>query len=271
MAVEKIGFTGTEYDERYLDISPEEISDIHDKLVHSFNTKLRRFGVKPPWTEKSLAALDEIPRKDWCWYLNARELQLIFLYKYRRKLVHKDLVSAFVRKYLPKAALDQQVRHLGTQYFWNVLNKGASIPDEDETVPSAYNYLVSIDQPNPMLLLEEIKRRGRIAAMDFSELKIIYGNKCATCGIQEGSLDARMNDTKVVLHKGHMDPSKPLELYNVIPQCEYCNRTYGNDFIFDEYGRVTAIYNPSVILRSPKSVRDEVYAILQEEKRKEGR
>ena len=273
MAVERIIYTGTPLDNNYLDISCEEIIQIHKKLFRSYETKLKRYGVTPPWDKKMSQLTEqhekgEISDADLLLHINAKEYQLIFLFKYRRKLVHKDLLSAFVRKHISDAALDQQVRHLGTQMHWNVLNRGASIPDEDEKVPSAYYYLVSIDQPNPTLLFDELKRKGRLAAKDFEELKIVYNNCCATCGRKEGSLDERFNNVEIVLQQGHMDPSKELNLTNTIPQCQYCNQTYRDDFCFNEYGRVVAVYNPYVVLKSPKPIQDEMITILTEERKK---
>jgi hypothetical protein len=80
-----------------------------------------------------------------------------------------------VRRYIKNAALDQQVRHLGTQYGWYVLNKGAKVPNVDETVPSGYNYLVTIESPSPSILAAALKRAGRVAARNFSEIKIATG------------------------------------------------------------------------------------------------
>lgn len=278
MAVEKLNFTGTPADDVYLDISDSEIVKIRESIMNSYETKLRKYGVKPPWdVREKKPQVDEdgneiVPTDtEIVKSLNARELQLIFLVKYRRKLVHKDLISAFVRKHIPDAALDQQVRHLGTQYHWNILNKGADIPDENEKVPSAYHYLVSVDQPNPTLLIDEMKRKGRMAATDFNDLKIVYNYCCATCGRKEGTTDERNGDVVIKLQQGHMDPSKSLTLDNTIPQCQYCNQTYGDDFCFNEYGRVIAVYNPHVVLKSPKSIQDDMIAILMEERKKRGK
>lgn len=271
MCVEKIHFTGTSLDDKYTDISDKEIIELHNKIVSAWERSLRKYNVKPPWDTRlknTSNANDKLSDSEIVAQMNARELQLVFLYKYRRKLVHKDLISAFVRKHIPDAALDQQVRHLGTQYHWNILNKGAKIPDEDEKVPSAYHYLVSIDQPNPTLLLDELKRKGRLAATDFDDLKVVYGYCCATCGRKEGSTDERNGDIPIVLQQGHMDPSKALDLSNTIPQCQYCNQVYGDDFCFNEYGRVIAVYNPHVVLKSPKPIQDEMITILMEERNK---
>lgn len=262
MPVEKIEFTGTDVDNKYLEISDKEIIEIYNKIVFAYEHSLKKYNVKAPWDIRQKNNDNNLTDKEKISMMNARELQLIFLYKYRRKLVHKDLISVFVRKYIPNAALDQQIRHLGSQYHWNILNKGAKIPDEDEKVPSAYHYLVSIDQPNPTLLFDELKRKGRLAASDFNELKIVYNNSCATCGRKEGTEDNRNGNVPIILQQGHMDPSKPLDLYNTIPQCQYCNQTYGNNFYFNEYGRIIAIYNPNFVLKSPKHIQDEILTIL---------
>ena len=174
-------------------------------------------------------------------------------------------MSEFVRRYIKDAALDQQVRHLGTQYFWYVLNRGAKIPNTDATVPSGYNYLVSIEMPNPRAVAEAIKRTGRLCAKNFSELKLAYGGKCATCGIEEGKKDFR-NEEIVFLQQGHMNPRKALTLENTIPQCQYCNQTYKDYFLFNEHGRVVAVNNPLILLKSPKDVQDEMITILLKER-----
>lgn len=183
MKIKKIDFKNPNFEEEYLNISIAEIRKLHSKLIFSYETYLKNYGVKKLWD-------DDIPSdckdEEFISFIDAKELQLIFLYKHLNCFVHKDMVSAFVRKFIKNAALDQQVRHLGSQYFWYVLNKGAKIPNADITVPSGYNYLVSIEVPNPKAVAEALKRTGRLGAKNFAELKLAYGNKCATCGIEEG-------------------------------------------------------------------------------------
>lgn len=262
MSIKRIDFETPETAEEYLNISCSEIRSIHGEIVRSYENYLERYGVKKLWR-------DDLPcdcsDEALVGLLDAKELQLIFLYKYMNCFVHKDIVSAFVRKYIKGAALDQQVRHLGSQYFWYVLNKGAKIPNKNITVPSGYNYLVSIEMPNPKAVAEALKRVGRLGARDFEDLKQVYGNKCATCGIEEGKKDTR-NEELVVLQKGHMNPRKPLTLENTIPQCQYCNQTYKDYFLFNEYGRVIAVNNPLILLKSPKTVQDEMIAVLLKER-----
>ena len=262
MKIKRIDFSNPNWKEEYLNISPKEIREIHNKILLSYNIYLKDYGVKKLWN-------DEIPStcsdEEFISFLDAKELQLIFLYKHLNCLVHKDLVSEFVRKYLPTAALDQQVRHLGSQYLWYVLNKGSKIPNADTKVPSGYNYLFSIEVANPIAVASALKRAGRLAAHNFSELKLAYSSKCATCGIEEGKKDIR-NEEIVVLQQGHMNPRSSLTLDNTIPQCQYCNQTYKDYFIFNEHGRVIAVNNPLILLKSPKTVQDEMITILLKER-----
>ena len=246
-----------------IQISKDEIVRLYKNIIKTYITNgLGDMGVKPLWApeEEDLQRTDDDIIKG----LTPPMLQLILLSKYPRCFVHKDLISSFVRTYIPSAGLDQQVRHLGTQCYWNILNRGSSVPESNEQVPSGYHYLVSIETANPLAFKAFYKRAGRIAAKSFDALKMVYGNRCATCGMEEGRIDPRTNK-KVVLQQGHMDPSKRLTLDNTIPQCEYCNETSRDNFVFNSYGRIIAINNPRFILNSTKYVRLEMYKCLKAE------
>ncbi len=266
MGIVRIDYSDASKVPEYLNIPLNEIRQIHNKIVYSYNTFLKPYGVKPVWKyiDKDIEALSDDEFID---YLDAKELQLIFLCKHINCFVHKDMVSEFVRKYKPNAAFDQQVRHLGSQLYWYVLNKGAKVPDKDETVPSGYNYLVSIETPNPKAVAAALRRTGRLAARSFNDLKLVYENQCATCGIEEGKKDTR-NGLIVSLQQGHMNPRKPLTLDNTIPQCQYCNQQYLDYFFFNEHGRVVAVNNPLILLKSPKDVQDEMIEVLLAERSK---
>lgn len=250
-------------------LSNQQIANIHFLILECYENYLKAYEVKPLWNIKNKNIYDKnIEVDELVKLLDAKELQLIFLYHHKDKLVHKDVISAFVRKYKIDAGLDQQIRHLGSQYHWNILNKGNKIPDKNIIVPSGYHYLVSIETPNPKILANALKRTGRIAAKNFDQLKLAYNNTCATCGISEGKKDSRFNDVIVALQQGHMNPRKALDLTNTIPQCQYCNQTYKDYFIFNEFGRVIAINNPEIVLKSPKDVQDEIIKILVEERKR---
>lgn len=267
MSVVRIDNNDVEKAKEYLHIPIEEMRRLHKKIVDAYNVSLKDYGVKPLWKNFE-GDIDCLSDKEFTDYLDAKELQLIFLYKHINCFVHKDMVSKFVRQYKPTAALDQQVRHLGTQLFWYVLNKGAKVPDKDVKVPSGYNYLVSIETPNPKVVAMALKRTGRIAARNFEDLKLAYDCKCATCGIEEGKKDVR-NGLIVALQQGHMNPRQALTLDNTIPQCQYCNQQYLDYFVFNEFGRVIAVNNPLILLKSPKDVQDEMIEVLIKERKQQ--
>lgn len=265
--IPRIDFSDAEKGQEYINLPIDEVRVLFKKLVKSYNTYLVPYGVRAPWREEGANNIDLMTDDEFIEYLDTKTLQLIFLYKHIRCFVHKDTVSAFVRRFKPTAAYDQQVRHLGSQYLWNVLNRTAKIPDCEETVPNGYNYLVSIETPNPKAIAEAMKRSGRLAAKSFEDLKLAYHGKCATCGIKEGTKDTR-NELMVALQQGHMNPRKPLTLDNTIPQCQYCNQQYLDYFCFNEHGRVVAVNNPHILLKSPRDVQDEMIEILLEERKR---
>lgn len=51
---------------------------------------------------------------------------------------------------------------------------------------------------------------------------------------------------------------------NVIPQCQYCNRSYRNDFTFDEKGRVRAVASEAPVKRATRAVQEKIYNCLKE-------
>lgn len=266
MDIVKIDATDDAKTKEYLNVPVTEIRRIHGVLVNSYKKNLEAYGVKPVWKEID-RDIDSLSDAEFIDYVDGKELQLIFLYIHIRCFVHKDLISEFVRQYKSTAALDQQVRHLGGQLHWNVLNKGQKVPDIDAAVPSGYHYLVSIETPSPAAIAAALKRAGRLSAKNFEELKVAYGCKCATCGIEEGKKDPR-NNLYVSLQQGHMNPREPLTIKNTIPQCQYCNQQYLDYFVFNEYGRVVAVNNPLILLKSPKDVQDEMIKVLLAERKK---
>jgi hypothetical protein len=265
MEIKRINNDDAEKAREYLSLSVSEIRSLLKKIISTYNAHLKSYGVKPLW--KETVDWDKLTDEEFLENIDTKALQIVFLYKYMQCFVHKDIVSDFVRKYKPTAALDQQVRHLGSQLFWHVLNKGAKVPDRDIVVPSGYNYLVSIETPNPKAVAMVLKRAGRLAAKNFDDLKAAYDHKCATCGIKEGTKDTR-NGLTVSLQQGHMNPREPLTLENTIPQCQYCNQQYLDHFIFNEHGRVIAVNNPVILLKSPRDVQDEMITVLLEERKK---
>ncbi|CAG8471948.1 14319_t:CDS:2, partial [Cetraspora pellucida] len=155
---------------------------------------------------------------------SAKSLWLVYLYKFRSYQVHKDTISDFVRN-LKKIGRDQQ-----------------------QKVANGYHVLFDIKNPKPTFLYKILKREGRLSAKCWEELKIVYDNRCVNCGALENHHHPRFRDTIVVLQKGHIDPNKPEVLENIIPQCQICNQTYKDNFVYDENGYIKAINNENFVL-----------------------
>ena len=63
-------------------------------------------------------------------------------------------------------------------------------------------------------------------AENFEELKKEYDYTCLTCGAKEGEKHRLYKSEFVKLQRGHKDPEKSLSISNIIPQCQFCNRSY---------------------------------------------
>ena len=188
--------------------------------------------------------------------------QLIFLIMNENKVVHKDAVSDFVRQRLPHAAKDQQVRHLGSQSGWYVLNKG-NVLSNGYTLKSGEHCLVNLKEAHPdWRMKNSIKRNNNLSGMSWNDIKSFFGHRCATCGVKEGEPLKGSKTNVAKLEKGHCNPRLPLSSDNIIPQCQYCNKTAKNDFIFSKDGRVDAILNPNFIMRSPLDIQREMFELL---------
>ncbi len=169
--------------------------------------------------------------------------------------VHKDDMSEIVRKRIPTAAADQQVRHLSDD-GWNLEGdtKGA------HCITDPY-------RAHPKYARQLKRSQNLLQSDDFTTIKKAFGNKCATCGAIENQPDPRYVGDMVKLQKGHKDPEKPMEKGNVIPQCQFCNRAYKDDFTFDNKGRVRR--NP---LRAPTRESRSMIALKEErEKRRKNK
>jgi len=176
------------------------------------------------------------------------------------KIVSKEELTEFIRQFYPKVNDVQQARHLAAQKGWFILSGTRKDLASIELQAGEYK-LVSLEKAYPDFTAG---RRIDVEGDDyFEELKKMYNYRCATCGSKEGEPNFNWKNTITVLQKGHMDPSKPLEPGNIIPQCEKCNRADRNYWIYDTKGRVIAIANPVVVDRCSKKVKKEIYERLK--------
>lgn len=149
------------------------------------------------------------------------------------KVVSKEELTSFMRKFYPEVVDVQQARHLGMQKGWFI----ASGTRGDSSVPKGSYKLLTLEKPYPAFCVD---RRDGFKG-DFEAIKKEYNFRCATCGSKEGQEHHFRKGVIVHLQEGHMNPCKPLEEGNIIPQCQICNRPDRNKWIFDKSGRVIAV------------------------------
>lgn len=228
----------------YIAIPEEEIIQLREEIKTKYENNLKQYGVKK-LSDNSCAMY-----------------QLIYLYRHIGKAVHKDVITRFVQEHFPDANSDQQVRHLGSQHGYNILNRNEVI--NNEKVPSGYNMLIDLEHPKSQFLNRKEKRKVALTTDDFKAIKKIWNNRCATCGAEEGK-PHRVSGEIVKLQKGHINPNEALKEGNIIPQCQYCNRDYYKDlFIFNEDGYPYCINNPAFVLRSSDAVKRQIKELLKD-------
>ena len=175
----------------------------------------------------------------------------------KTKQVSKKELTTFMRCYHPEVADVQQARHLGNKLGWYVLS-GTRHDIFSFELDDGYYQLKTLEEPYDKFKAE--RRKELINDDDWESLKKRYDYRCACCGSKEGEPHRYWKNTKTKLEKGHMNPNEGLTQDNIIPQCEKCNRTAKNYWIFDEYGRVTKIANATVIDKCSKKLKEEIFA-----------
>lgn len=230
--------------DKYISLTEEEIANDYIKIKEYHQKYLQSYGIVMP-AENTNAAY-----------------QLIYLFHFLGKSIHKDVISNFVLSQNPNASGDQQIRHLGAQKGYCVIYNGDTY--NGEKIKRGYYCLFTLEKPNPSWISKQNARAISVTTSDFDIIKKNYNNCCATCGAKEGTVH-RYSGQIVKLQKGHCNPNLPLEKGNIIPQCQYCNQNiYKDDFIFTTEGRPQSINNPKYILKSSDIVQKAMYEILKE-------
>lgn len=218
------------------------IRNYHDKYLKKKNVKLPELKKNGRYTKDALA--------------------LVFLAQGypNTKIVTKKQLTEFIREFYPSVNDVQQARHLAAQKGWFILSGTRKDIASMELKPGEYK-LVDLENSYPGFTAG---RRVVVGGDGYFEaLKAKYHYRCATCGSKEGERNFIWDNTITVLQKGHMDPNKPLEPGNIIPQCEKCNRADRNYWIYDEKGRVVSIANPIVVDRCSDEVKRAIYERLK--------
>ena len=226
--------------------SDTEIKDTYKMICEFYEKYLRILGVKLP----KLTDNKRNYTKD--------ALVLVYLAQDypKTKVISKSELTQFIRKYYPDTNDVQQARHLGAQKGWFILAGSRG----DNNIPAGKYKLITLKTTYPNFHGHRIEKTD-----NWDSIKSQYGNRCATCGSEEGKQNIHWPNTITQLQKSHIDPTKPLISGNIIPQCQKCNRGDRNNWVYDERGRVIKLANPIVIKRSDKEVRQQVYKILYEE------
>lgn len=188
------------------------------------------------------------------YHATAKSIWLAVLYHWKDKHpdgIHKDVVARVARRDGDGLKGDQQVRHLKRD-GWNI-------------GPKRGVHQLNPYEPSAEFLSLGTRSASRLENATFEEIKKQYGHRCATCGATEGQPDSRYGATRVVLQQGHRDPARDLTPSNTIPQCQYCNRSYKNDFVFDEKGRVRHIASSGPVKRASQPVKEQAFWVLWEE------
>jgi len=186
-------------------------------------------------------------------------LALIGLYSRKGQPVTKPELEAFVRMYKDGAGDVQDGRHLSAQHGWRVLSSHRGDFGTEDWPKSSYG-LISTSDCHPGFRRQQ---DGELTNDEWESIKSSFHNRCSLCGSEEGKPNLRAPAAMTELQKGHRDPSKALTSGNCLPQCQECNRTLQNRFIFDDRGRPKGIALPEVILQSPRDIQKDVLAILK--------
>lgn len=231
-------------------LSNEQLKTIYEELKEYHEKYLKKYGVTLP----------NLTRNN---QYSKYALVLIYLYKNYQKKVTKDELTNFIAEYYGERPNDvQQARHLGAQKGWYIISGTRNdVECERFNVNSGEYALISLTEPYPNFT--NLRRSSNLNEDEWENIKKEYDYRCATCGSKEGEKNFHYNSI-TRLQKGHMDPNKPLELGNIIPQCSECNRQDRNYFIFNKKGRVIKIADPRFVLKSNESTQKAMYNLLKD-------
>lgn len=233
-----------------MNLSEENIKELYSKIEIEWKASLEKLGVKMPSLKKGYSFTKDA-------------LVLVYLYKNLGKVVTKEELTSFIKKYHPKTNDVQQARHLGAQKGWNIISGTRhDVEAEKRNMKSGEYMLISLKNSYPGFTLSR-RVSGEGASDVWEKIKQAYEYRCATCGSKEGEPNMHYPSSITHLQQGHMDPNGDMVEGNIIPQCEKCNRPDRNYFVYDKKGRVVKIADPKFILKSDKKVQKEVLEILR--------
>lgn len=234
-----------------MQVSDSKLMECYSELKEYYEKYLKEYGVKFPNLK-----IGDTYTKD--------ALVLIYLYLNFQKPVSKEDLTNFLGQYGERPNDVQQARHLGQQKGWYIISGQRHDQEcEEYNVKPGEYALISVEKYYPKFT--NLKRISNLTGDEWEELKKEYNYRCATCGSVEGEPNLHYPNITTQLQKGHKDPNKPLELGNIIPQCDSCNRQDRNNFVYNDKGRVIKIANPHFVFRSDKNVQKAIYDLLKKD------
>lgn len=206
------------------------IKEYHEKYLSIFDIKLPRLRNGDSFTINSLV--------------------LVYLAKNypKTKIVSKEELTQFIKNYYPNVNDVQQGRHLARQNGWYIVS-GQRGDITEIKIPSGSYKLISLEKPYPAFTSH---RNINFSGNFWEDLKKTYHNRCASCGSPENTANYINPSAVTQLQQGHMNPEKPLEKGNMIPQCQECNRGDRNRWIYDKRGRVVGMTQEALLQRIKK-------------------
>lgn len=207
-------------------MNKNKLFEIFDLIKNHYEKYLKNYGVKA------------VNLQDKSGHFTKDALVLVYLaqgYPYT-KAVSKNELTEFIRSFYPNTTDVQQARHLAKQKGYFIIS--GTRGDIGQDIGAGFYRLITLEKPYPSYKSD---RRSGIESANFEELKKEYGYKCATCGSIEGRAHNIRQNEITQLQAGHMNPALPLELGNIIPQCQVCNRPDRDRWIYDKTGRVIAV------------------------------
>lgn len=197
----------------FVPMEGDKLTDTQFRLIRedvwlNWAEHLEKKGVKEPGLHKK----------------NGKYIQrMLVLFYLRNKIgqwVTKEELEKFVRLYIPTVGDIQDGRHLGRQEGWNIEQDGNG----------KYRF-VNLTETHPSFS----SKRRQNSIGDWDGLKKHWKNRCSLCGAEEGQPHWKPGYENIVvkLEMGHADPALPLTAENGIPQCQLCNKTVKNMFVFD--------------------------------------
>lgn len=207
-------------------MSENEIEKVFAMIQNHYDTYLRQHKVKA------------INLRDKNGSFTKDALVLCYLAKDypNTKAISKSDLTSFVRGFYPDTADVQQARHLAKQKGYYIIS--GTRGDIGQKIEAGYYQLTTLQKPYPSYKPD---RRSGVESASFEGLKKEYDYKCATCGSEEDKPHNIRKNEITKLQAGHINPALPLEIGNIIPQCQVCNRPDRDRWIYDKTGRVIEI------------------------------